>query len=106
MGPDPEDLDLVRGLVEIPSVSRHEGDAVEWLFARMAERGFRATVDDAGKAGGGIGNGPVPLVLLRHNDTVPGEDAGRIEGDQPGGGGRLGPERPPAAIVAAATEPA
>jgi len=35
---DPGDLELVRGLVAIPSVSRQEGEAVEWLVARMAER--------------------------------------------------------------------
>ena len=46
----PDDIELVRGLVAIPSVSREEGDAVEWLVARMAERGFRASVDDAGNA--------------------------------------------------------
>ena len=48
MRPSAEDLDLLRGLVEIPSLSRREGEAVEWLVARMAERGFRASVDDAG----------------------------------------------------------
>ena len=52
MKPSDADLALVRGLVEIPSVSRREGEAVEWLVARMAERGFRASVDDAGNAVG------------------------------------------------------
>src|SRR5207247_1400935 len=50
-----DDIELVRGLVEIPSISRDEGEAVEWLVARMAERGFRAQVDDAGNAVCGIG---------------------------------------------------
>jgi len=35
----PDDLALVGGLVAIPSVSRQESDAVEWLVARMRERG-------------------------------------------------------------------
>ena len=67
------DVALVGGLVAIPSVSRHEADAVEWLVARMAERGFRASIDPAGNAVGEIGSGPVHVVLLGHIDTVPGE---------------------------------
>ncbi len=74
------DIELVRGLVEIPSTSRREGEAVEWLVARMAERGFRASVDDAGNAVGEIGDGPTHVVLLGHIDTVPGEIDVRIEG--------------------------
>ena len=105
MRPSETDLALVRGLVEIPSVSRHEGDAVEWLVARMAERGFRATVDDAGNAVGEIGNGPVHVVLLGHIDTVPGEIAVRIEGDELVGRGAVDAKGPLAAFVAAATEP-
>ena len=105
MRPSETDLALVRGLVEIPSVSRREGDAVEWLVARMAERGFRATVDDAGNAVGEIGNGPVHVVLLGHIDTVPGEIAVRIEGDELVGRGAVDAKGPLAAFVAAATEP-
>src|SRR6266571_6220777 len=105
MRPDPADLDLVRGLVEIPSVSRQEGDAVEWLVARMAERGFRASVDDAGNAVGEIGDGPVHVVLLGHIDTVPGEIPVRIEGDELVGRGAVDAKGPLAAFVAAATDP-
>ncbi len=105
MRPDPADLDLVRGLVEIPSVSRREGDAVEWLVARMGERGFRATVDDAGNAVGEIGDGPIHVVLLGHIDTVPGEIAVRIEGDELVGRGAVDAKGPLAAFVAAATQP-
>jgi len=102
---DPADLALVRGLVEIPSVSRREGDAVEWLAARMGERGFRASVDDAGNAVGEIGNGPVHVVLFGHIDTVPGEIAVRIEGDELVGRGAVDAKGPLAAFVAAATKP-
>jgi LysW-gamma-L-lysine carboxypeptidase len=103
--PSDPDLALVRGLVEIPSVSRREGEAVEWLVARMAERGFRATVDDAGNAVGEKGDGPVHVVLLGHIDTVPGEIAVRIEGDELVGRGAVDAKGPLAAFVAAATEP-
>jgi LysW-gamma-L-lysine carboxypeptidase len=100
-----DDLDLVRGLVEIPSVSRHEGEAVEWLVARMAERGFRASVDDAGNAVGEIGDGPRHVVLLGHIDTVPGEIPVRMEGDELVGRGAVDAKGPLAAFVCAATAP-
>jgi LysW-gamma-L-lysine carboxypeptidase len=103
VGADPADVDLLRGLVEIPSVSRREGEAVEWLVSRMGERGFRATVDDAGNAVGEIGDGPVHVVLLGHIDTVPGEIAVRLEGDELVGRGAVDAKGPLAAFVAAAT---
>jgi len=99
------DVELVRGLVSIPSVSRDEGDAVEWLVARMAERGFLVSVDDAGNAVGEIGDGPMHVVLLGHIDTVPGEIPVRIENDELVGRGAVDAKGPLAAFVAAATEP-
>jgi LysW-gamma-L-lysine carboxypeptidase len=86
-------------------VSRHEGEAVEWLIARMAERGFRASVDDAGNAVGEIGEGARHVVLLGHIDTVPGEIPVRIEGDELVGRGAVDAKGPLAAFVSAATGP-
>jgi LysW-gamma-L-lysine carboxypeptidase len=100
-----DDLALVRGLVEIPSVSRQEGEAVEWLVARMSERGFRASVDDAGNAVGVIGDGPRHVVLLGHIDTVPGEIPVRVEGDELVGRGAVDAKGPLAAFVCAASAP-
>jgi LysW-gamma-L-lysine carboxypeptidase len=100
-----DDLDLVRGLVEIPSVSRQEGEAVEWLITRMAERGLRASVDDAGNAVGEIGDGPRHVVLLGHIDTVPGEIPVRIEAGELVGRGAVDAKGPLAAFVCAATRP-
>ncbi|HEY8655776.1 MAG TPA: [LysW]-lysine hydrolase [Candidatus Limnocylindria bacterium] len=99
------DVALVGGLVAIPSVSRHEADAVEWLVARMAERGFRASIDPAGNAVGEIGSGPVHVVLLGHIDTVPGEIPVRIEDGELVGRGAVDAKGPLAAFVAAATLP-
>ena len=96
-------MDLVRGLVNIPSTSRNEGEAVEWLVARMAERGFRASVDDAGNAVGEIGDGSTHVVLLGHIDTVPGEIAVRLEDGELVGRGAVDAKGPLAAFVAAAT---
>jgi LysW-gamma-L-lysine carboxypeptidase len=101
----PDDLELLKGLVAIPSVSRHEGDAVEWLVARMAERGFRATVDDAGNAVGEIGEGSRHVVLLGHIDTVPGEIPVRVEDGELIGRGAVDAKGPLASFVAAATTP-
>src|SRR3954463_7411029 len=98
----PADLDLVRGLVEVPSVSRHEGDAVKWLVARMRERGFRASIDDAGNAVGEIGDGPRHVVLLGHIDTVPGEIPVRIEDGELWGRGAVDAKGPLCTFVAAA----
>jgi len=78
---------------------------VEWLVARMAERGFRASVDDAGNAVGEIGEGPTHVVLLGHIDTVPGEIAVRVEKDDLVGRGAVDAKGPLAAFVAAATKP-
>ena len=99
------DVALVGGLVAIPSVSRNEADAVEWLVARMAERGFRASVDPAGNAVGEIGSGPIHVVLLGHIDTVPGDIPVRIEEGELVGRGAVDAKGPLAAFVAAATEP-
>ena len=99
-----DDIELVRGLVAIPSVSREEGDAVEWLVARMAERSFRASVDDAGNAVGEIGDGPRHVVLLGHIDTVPGEIPVRVEDGELIGRGAVDAKGPLAAFVAAASE--
>ncbi|MDP9265067.1 MAG: M20/M25/M40 family metallo-hydrolase, partial [Chloroflexota bacterium] len=78
---------------------------MEWLVARMAERGFRASVDDAGNAVGEIGEGPTHVVLLGHIDTVPGEIPVRVENDELVGRGAVDAKSPLAAFVAAATTP-
>ncbi|MEZ4505028.1 MAG: M20/M25/M40 family metallo-hydrolase [Thermomicrobiales bacterium] len=66
-------VDLLHGLVAIPSLSGEEGPAVNYLVAEMKARGFdEAYVDRAGNAVGIKGNGPTRIVLLGHIDTVPG----------------------------------
>ncbi|MBI2324243.1 MAG: [LysW]-lysine hydrolase [Chloroflexi bacterium] len=100
-----QDLELVRGLVSIPSVSRDERAAVAWLVDRMRERGFLAHVDEAGNAVGEIGDGPAHVVLLGHIDTVPGEIAVRIEDGELVGRGAVDAKGPLAAFVSAASEP-
>lgn len=69
----------------------------------MLERGFRASVDDAGNAVGEIGDGPAHIVLLGHIDTVPGEIDVRVEDGELVGRGAVDAKGPLAAFVAAAT---
>jgi LysW-gamma-L-lysine carboxypeptidase len=69
----------------------------------MSERGFRASVDDAGNAVGEIGDGQTHVVLLGHIDTVPGEIAVRVEDGELVGRGAVDAKGPLAAFVAAAT---
>lgn len=99
---EPADLELVRGLVSIPSVSRDEGRAVAFLVERMRERGFLAHVDEAGNAVGEIGDGPAHVVLLGHIDTVPGEIPVRIDDGELVGRGAVDAKGPLAAFVSAA----
>jgi LysW-gamma-L-lysine carboxypeptidase len=103
-------IELVKGLVEIPSVSRREAEAARWLVREMRAAGFeRAFVDDAGNAVGELGpeRATRTLVLLGHIDTVPGNIAVRIErtfeGDVLFGRGSVDAKGPLATFVAAAS---
>ena len=80
-------VELIRGLVAIPSLSRHEAQASAWLVEQMRANGYdRAFVDDAGNAVGELGEPSASrtIVLLGHIDTVPGNIPVRIE-SSPGG---------------------
>ncbi len=81
-------VDLLQGLVAIPSLSRNERDASEWLVAQMRALGYsRAYVDEAGNAVGELGavDAKQTLLLLGHIDTVPGDIPVRIEENGAGG---------------------
>lgn len=102
-------IELLRGLVAIPSVSRHEADASTWLAGRMEANGYdRAFVDEAGNAVGELGapDAEKTIVLLGHIDTVPGDIAVRIEATAEGevlfGRGSVDAKGPLATFVAGA----
>jgi LysW-gamma-L-lysine carboxypeptidase len=88
-------IELVRGLVAIPSLSRHEAAASSWLVDQMRAAGYdRTFVDDAGNAVGELGDPSASrtIVLLGHIDTVPGNIPVRIEateGSESADGGLL-----------------
>ena len=98
-------VELVRGLVAIPSLSRHEAAAASWLVSQMRTAGYeRAFVDQAGNAVGELGDPSAPrtIVLLGHIDTVPGNIPVRIENDRLYGRGSVDAKGPLATFVAAA----
>ena len=98
-------IELVRGLVAIPSLSRQEAAATTWLAFQMRALGFdRGFVDDAGNAVGELGDPSASrtIVLLGHIDTVPGSIPVRIEDDLLYGRGSVDAKGPLAAFVAGA----
>src|SRR5437763_12413198 len=96
------EVELLRGLVAIPSLSGRERAAVEYLRAAMDGLGFDTAIDGAGNAVGVLGDGPREVVLLGHIDTVPGEIPVRIEGGILHGRGAVDAKGPLATFVCAA----
>ena len=101
-------VELIRGLVGIPSLSHDEAAAAAWLVEQMRDAGYeRAFVDEAGNAVGEMGAADAArtLVLLGHIDTVPGNIAVRIEpsadGDLLYGRGSVDAKGPLATFAAA-----
>jgi [amino group carrier protein]-lysine/ornithine hydrolase len=99
-------VELIRGLVAIPSLSRREAAAANWLAEQMRAYGFdRAYVDAAGNAVGEIGDlsASRTIVMLGHIDTVPGNIPVRVADGRLYGRGSVDAKGPLAAFVAAAS---
>jgi [amino group carrier protein]-lysine/ornithine hydrolase len=96
------EVDVLRGLVAIPSLSGQERAAVEYLCEAMTDLGLTATIDGAGNAVGTAGDGPVEVVLLGHIDTVPGAIPVRIADGMLHGRGSVDAKGPLATFVCAA----
>ncbi len=95
-------IELLRGLVEVPSISGSEAPAVDYLVAAMRRLGMQAHVDETGNAVGSVGEGRPEIVLLGHIDTVPGDIPVRIEDGKLYGRGAVDAKGPLAAFVASA----
>ena len=65
-------LDLLTGLVSIPSLSGQESQASRYLAEWLIQNGAEAQVDEAGNAVGRFGSGRKEILLLGHIDTFPG----------------------------------
>jgi LysW-gamma-L-lysine carboxypeptidase len=102
VAPEDHDVDLLRRMVEIPSLSDEEHAAVAELCRQMEARGFRAEIDATGNAIGVIGSGERHIVLLGHIDTVPGQIPVRIENGELWGRGAVDAKGPLCTFVAAA----
>lgn len=100
---DRADVELLRSLVAIPSVSYEERDAVQYLRGVMAARGFELIPSAAGSAIGRIGSGEKHIVLLGHIDTVPGHIPVEIVDGVLWGRGVVDAKGPLATFVAAAS---
>jgi len=94
-------VDMLAGLVAIPSVSGDEAAAVDYLCLAMRELGYTTSIDGAGNAVGTIGTGEHEILLLGHIDTVAGDIPVRIEDGILYGRGAVDAKGPLAAFVAA-----
>ena len=65
-------IHLLENLVQIPSPSREERGAVEYLVGWINDQGLAVEIDAAGNAVGSKGHGPKEIILLGHIDTFPG----------------------------------
>ncbi|MGI8746810.1 MAG: M20/M25/M40 family metallo-hydrolase, partial [Deinococcus sp.] len=93
--------ELLIGAVSRPSPSGQEAEVARFLSGWMAERGFRAHIDEAGNAVGERGHGPATVVLLGHIDTVPGDIPVRVEDGKLYGRGSVDAKGPFCTFVAA-----
>lgn len=102
------EIDLLRRLVAIPSISGAEARAAAFLVDTMSNLSLESHIDEVGNAVGRREcpdtNGQVTneIMLLGHIDTVPGNIPVRIEGDLLFGRGTVDAKGPLAVFVLAA----
>ncbi len=124
MGATPDEVALLRGMLEIRSLSGYERPLAEYLRAEMERRGLHAHIDAAGNAVGEIrprarkgaegvegvdraagiersDEADSTVVLLGHMDTAPGEVPVRLEGNLLYGRGAVDAKGPLAAFICA-----
>jgi len=79
---DTQAVQLLQEMIEIESLSGGEGRHAAFLVEQMIANDYtKACVDEAGNAVGEMGDPAAPrtIVLLGHQDTVPGRIPVRIE---------------------------
>ncbi|UCC50458.1 MAG: [LysW]-lysine hydrolase, partial [Anaerolineaceae bacterium] len=103
-----DEIEFLRELVSIPSLSGQEADAAAFLVSAMNSLGLDASIDQAGNTVGSRacldadGRVTQEIMLLGHIDTVPGAIPVRIKGGRLFGRGTVDAKGPLAAFVIAA----
>jgi LysW-gamma-L-lysine carboxypeptidase len=88
-------------LVEIPSVTRDEDKACDYLAGALGAFGWEACRDEVGNVIATRGDGERNIVLMGHIDTVPGGPPCRVEGDVLWGRGSVDAKGPLCAFAVA-----
>jgi predicted acetylornithine/succinylornithine family transaminase/N-acetyl-ornithine/N-acetyl-lysine deacetylase len=98
------EVELLRGMLRIPSYSGEEGALARYLVEQARGLGLEAHIDEAGNfvAGAGLESGAQPIVLLGHMDTVRGVVPVCIEEGRLYGRGAVDAKGPLAAFLCAA----
>ncbi|EHM10477.1 N-acetyl-ornithine/N-acetyl-lysine deacetylase [Thermanaerovibrio velox DSM 12556] len=95
-------VELLRGLVEIPSPSFMEERACAFLVENLGCFGWeRVIIDGAGNVVAVRGTGPSVVALVGHVDTVPGGPAVRMEAGELWGRGTVDAKGPLCALAVA-----
>jgi LysW-gamma-L-lysine carboxypeptidase len=97
-----DEIELLRGLLEIYSPSEQEAQAVDYLARWLRAAGLEARVDEAGNLVAEGGAGDEAVMLLGHIDTVPGFIPVTQDGDRLNGRGAVDAKGPLACFAAAA----
>ena len=105
---DADAIDLVRSLVEIPSISGDEAGVARTIAAWCAARDIPCHIDAVGNALATFGppDAPRTIMLLGHMDTFPGMPPVRIEHGVLHGRGSVDAKGPLAAFLIAAARAA
>ena len=96
------DVELLRRIVEVDSVTGDTDRAVAAFVDACAKRGLDAWRDEAGNGVAVAGKGPREILLVGHIDTVAPPLPARLDGDVLWGRGAVDAKGPLAAFVAAA----
>lgn len=97
-------VDLLRGMVEVPSPTGREQELAALIRDEMDESGFITRLDDVGNVHGIIKGGHPRVLLCGHMDTVPGQIPVKLKDGILYGRGSVDAKGPLAAIIVATSQ--